>query len=508
MEYKSVWKNYTEEGLGALEAFAEDYIGFISTCKTERECASFALSCAKEQGYSSLDEAIADKKRLKPGDKVWAHAQGKALILVHVGTEPIEAGLNILGAHIDSPRLDVKQNPLYESNDLALLDTHYYGGIKHYQWVTTPLAIHGVVTKKTGESVEVVVGEDAGDPVFCVTDLLPHLAAEQMDKKARTVVEGENLDVLVGNRPLVVEKNDEAPGKEPVAEPAAAGTKPVATAAPAAPKAAASTPEEEVVAGIENLAEKEPVKAMLLKLLFEHYGIEEKDFLSAELEVVPAGPARDCGFDRSMVIGYGQDDRVCAYPSLRAQLAQKKPKRTCVCIFTDKEEVGSIGATGMASRFFENTIAEVMELAGEGSGLALRRALTASHMLSSDVGAGFDPLYPSVFEAKNAAYLGRGLVLTKYTGARGKNGSNDASAEYVAKVRAILDGAGVAFHTSELGRVDAGGGGTIAYISAEYGMNVIDSGVAVLSMHSPWEVASKADIYEAYKGYQAFLRDA
>lgn len=484
MEYQNIWKSYQESDLIEIEALAKDYIAFISAGKTERECASLAIDLAEKAGYQSLESILATAKKLKPGDKVWAHAQGKALIFVHLGTESLEKGLNILGAHIDSPRLDVKQNPLYEANDFALLDTHYYGGIKHYQWVTTPLALHGVVVKKSGESITIAIGEDAEDPVFCVTDLLIHLAAEQMEKKAKSVVEGENLDLLVGSRPLLVDDPDETED------------------------ATTKTDSADEEGSLEKLAKKEPVKAMVLKLLSEKYDIEEEDFLSAELEVVPAGPARDCGFDRSMVLGYGQDDRVCAYPSLRAQLAVENPKKTTVCILADKEEIGSVGATGMTSRFFENTIAEIMELAGEGSGLALRRALAASSMLSSDVSAGFDPLYASVFEAKNSAYLGKGLVFNKYTGARGKSGSNDASAEYMARIRSIMEKHDVAFHTSELGRVDAGGGGTIAYILAEYGMDVIDSGVAVLSMHSPWEVSSKADIYEAYKGYQAFLQDA
>ena len=407
-------------------------------------------------------------RALKAGDKVWALSHGKALVLAHLGARPLAEGMNILGAHIDSPRLDLKQNPLYEANDFAFLDTHYYGGIKSYQWVTLPLALHGVIAKKDGTVVDVRVGEDAGDPVFCVTDLLIHLAGKQMAKKANEVVEGEDLDILMGNRPLVVEGDD---AKD---------------------------------------AEKEPVKAFALKLLVEKYGIDEEDFLSAEIEVVPAGRARELGFDRSMVIGYGQDDRVCAYTSLAAQLAlgDEVPDKTAVCVLVDKEEIGSVGATGMASQFFENAVAEIMELAGEGGPLPLRRALAASSMLSSDVSAGFDPAYASVFEAKNSAYLGRGLVFNKYTGSRGKSGSNDASAEYVARIRRIMDDAGVAFQTAELGRVDAGGGGTIAYIPAKYGMDVIDSGVAVLSMHSPWEVSSKADIYEARKGYEAFLRNA
>lgn len=476
MEREVAWKKYDEASLDELEALAVDYIDFISENKTERECAAAAIAAAEDAGYDSLADCIAAGTAMGPGSKLWACAQGKAVILVHVGAAPISEGMNILGAHIDSPRLDIKQNPLYETSDFALLDTHYYGGIKNYQWTALPLALHGVVAKTDGEVVEVNIGDDPADPVFCVTDLLPHLGSQQMDKKGSKVVEGEDLDVLVGNRPLAATDADEADDGAGKAE----GDK----------------------------ASKDPVKAYVLALLSDKYGIAEEDFLSAELEVVPAGRARDLGFDRSMVIGYGQDDRVCAYTSLAAQLAlgDDIPARTAVCVLVDKEEIGSVGASGMASMFFENTIAEIMALTGEDSPIALRRALTRSRMLSSDVSAGFDPAYASVFEAKNSAYLGRGLVFNKYTGARGKSGSNDASAEYVALVRRIMDDAGVSFQTAELGRVDAGGGGTIAYIPAKYGMDVIDSGVPVLSMHSPWEVTSKADIYEARRGYEAFLR--
>ena len=476
MEREVAWKKYDEASLDELEALAVDYIDFISENKTERECAAAAIAAAEDAGYDSLADCIAAGTPVGPGSKLWACAQGKAVILVHVGAAPISEGMNILGAHIDSPRLDIKQNPLYETNDFALLDTHYYGGIKKYQWTALPLALHGVVAKTDGEVVEVNIGDDPADPVFCVTDLLPHLGSQQMDKKGSKVVEGEDLDVLVGNRPLAATGADEADDGTGKAE----GDK----------------------------ASKDPVNAYVLALRSDKYGIAEEDFLSAELEVVPAGRARDLGFDRSMVIGYGQDDRVCAYTSLAAQLAlgDDIPARTAVCVLVDKEEIGSVGASGMASMFFENTIAEIMALAGESSPLRLRRALTRSRMLSSDVSAGFDPAYASVFEAKNSAYLGRGLVFNKYTGARGKSGSNDASAEYVALVRRIMDDAGVSFQTAELGRVDAGGGGTIAYIPAKYGMDVIDSGVPVLSMHSPWEVTSKADIYEARRGYEAFLR--
>ena len=496
MEREAAWKTYDEAASEAVEALASDYRDFISDNKTERECVTTAVAKAEAAGYRPLAEAVATGRALAPGDKVWATAQGKALVLVQLGESPLAAGMNILGAHVDSPRLDLKQNPLYEANGFALLDTHYYGGIKNYQWTALPLALHGVVAKTDGSVVEVNVGEDPADPVFCVTDLLPHLGRAQMEKKGSAVVEGEDLDVLVGNRPLVAEA-----GKAPAAEGAPAlqgGGDAAAAAAPLDDAAPAAD------------APKDPVKAFALALLADKYGIAEEDFLSAELEVVPAGRARDLGFDRSMIIGYGQDDRVCAYTSLVAQLAlaDEVPTKTAVTVLVDKEEIGSVGATGMKSLFFENVIAEVMALAGEEGALPLRRALASSSMLSSDVSAGFDPAYASVFEAKNAAFLGRGLVFNKYTGARGKSGSNDASAEYMARVRRVMDDAGVSFQTAELGKVDAGGGGTIAYIPARYGMDVIDSGVPVLSMHAPWEVTSKADIYEARRGYEAFLRNA
>lgn len=484
MERPVAWKGYDDAALTDLESVARDYIDFISENKTERECAASALAQAEAAGYRSLDDAVSEGRTLKPGDKVWASDHGKALILVHLGSEPIDEGANILGAHIDSPRLDLKQNPLYEDKELMFLDTHYYGGIKNYQWVALPLALHGVVAKKDGSVVEVRIGEDADDPVFCVTDLLPHLGRAQMEKKGSEVVEGECLDVLAGNRPVVGAAVEAADG---------------CGEAPSGKAEADGKP-------------KGSVKAFALELLAQKYGIEEEDFLSAEIEVVPAGRARELGFDRSMIIGYGQDDRVCAYTSLRAQLAlgDAVPRRTAVTVLVDKEEIGSVGATGMESNFFENTMAEIMALADDARPLSLRlrRALKASRMLSSDVSAAFDPAYASVFEAKNTAFLGRGLVFNKYTGARGKSGSNDASAEFVARVRRVMDDAGVAFQTGELGRVDAGGGGTIAYIPAKYGMDVIDSGVAVLSMHSPWEVTSKADVYEAYRGYCAFLENA
>ena len=467
MERKNAWKTYTAEQLDELHYLCEGYKAYISDNKTERECCDAAVEMAREGGYVELGEAVAAGKQLKAGDKVYVVNRGKSLMLVNLGTDDLEAGVNILGAHIDSPRMDLKQNPLEEKNDLLTLDTHYYGGIKKYQWVTIPLAIHGVVAKKDGSIVNVCVGEDEGDPVFCVTDLLIHLSQEQLTKEASKVIDGEMLDVLCGGRPVVIEGND-------------------------AKKA----------------DDKDLVKKGVLAILKETLDIEEEDLLSAELEVVPAGPARDLGFDRSMILGYGQDDRSCAYTSLVAQIDEKDVRRTSVCLLVDKEEVGSVGATGMTSRFFENSMAEVLALAGKQGDLALRRCLTNSQMLSSDVSAGFDPTFASAFEAKNSSYLGRGLTFNKFTGARGKHGSNDADAEYVAKVRRVMDEGGVNWQTAELGRVDLGGGGTIAYILAEYGMSVIDCGVPVLSMHSPWETTSKADIYEAYRGYRSFLERA
>lgn len=454
MERKNVWTSYDERQLKELETLNEGYKDFLSRGKTERECVNLAVSMAEAAGYQNLDEV----KELKAGDKVYAVGMKKTIVLYQIGTKPIEEGMNILGAHIDSPRLDLKQNPLYEDTDLAYLDTHYYGGVKKYQWVTLPLAIHGVVAKKDGSVVEVVIGEEESDPVVGITDLLIHLAGKQMEKKASVVIEGEDLDVLIGSRPL--------PGEE-----------------------------------------KDAVKAGILSILKEKYDMEEEDFLSAELEVVPAGKARDFGLDRSMIMSYGQDDRVCAYTSFAAMLETDKVERTAVCILVDKEEIGSVGATGMHSKFFENTTAEVMDRMGVYSELTLRRTLANSSMLSSDVNAAYDPTYAAVFEKKNCAYFGRGVVFSKYTGARGKSGSNDASAEYLGKLRKVMDDHQVAFQTAELGRVDIGGGGTIAYIPAAYGMNVIDSGVAVLSMHAPWEICSKADIYEAKKCYMAFLKD-
>ncbi len=459
MERKNAWETYNKEELKELEVLNQEYREFLDTGKTERECVQSIIKMAAEAGYEDLAKVIEEKRTLSAGDKVYAVCMGKSIALFHIGTEPIEKGLSILGAHIDSPRLDIKQNPLYEEQELAYLDTHYYGGIKKYQWVTIPLALHGVVVRKDGTSVEIIVGEDENDPVFCITDLLVHLAQEQQEKKASKVIAGEDLNLLVGSRPL----------KD---------------------------------------VDKDKVKAQILKILKEKYDMEEEDFLSAELEVVPAGKAREAGFDKSMILAYGQDDRVCAYTSLAAILEMEEAKKTQCCLLVDKEEIGSVGATGMRSKFFENTVAELLECMGQYSELTLRRALSHSKMLSSDVSAAFDPVYASVFEKKNAAYFAKGLVFNKFTGSRGKSGSNDANAEYIGELRRIMEKHNVAYQTAELGKVDAGGGGTIAYILSLYGMEVIDSGVAVLNMHAPWEITSKADVYEAKKGYVAFLKEA
>ncbi len=463
MERKNAWEKYPEgTKREAVFQFAEEYRQFISNCKTERECVTALEKVAKEAGFVDLKEVMDKKVSLKAGDKVYANNMGKGLALFVLGKKDLEEGMNILGAHIDSPRMDLKQNPMYEDTDLCMLDTHYYGGVKKYQWVTLPLALHGVVAKKDGTVVTVNIGDKPGDPVLGVSDLLIHLAADQLDKKGAKVIEGENLDLLIGSIPTSEDKEDV----------------------------------------------KEKVKANILSIIEKEYGFEEEDFLSAEIEVVPAGEARDYGLDRSMIMGYGHDDRVCAYPSFVATLQTENPEYTSVCLLVDKEEIGSVGASGMQSHFFEDCVAEVMNATGKYSGIALRRALRNSKVLSSDVSAAFDPNYPAVMEKRNAAYFGRGLVFNKYTGARGKSGSNDANAEYVGKLRNMMDTNEVYFQTAELGKVDQGGGGTIAYILANYGMNVIDSGVAVLNMHAPWEIISKVDLYEALLGYKVFLKEA
>ena len=464
MERRNAWKVYDQTELEKLDKINETYKNCLDDGKTERECITLAVKKAEAAGYKNLKELQKERVKLKAGDKVYAVCMDKSIALFIIGQEPLENGMNILGAHIDSPRIDVKQNPLYENEELAYLDTHYYGGIKKYQWVTLPLAIHGVIAKKDGTIVPVSIGDEEEDPVFVITDLLVHLASKQLEKKGNVVVEGEKLDLLIGSRPL---EQDPSLDQE----------------------------------------EKEAVRANVMELLKKYYDMEEEDFLSAELEIVPAGKARDCGLDRSMVLAYGQDDRVCAFTSLFAILDTPQVTRTGCFILVDKEEIGSVGATGMHSRFFENVVAELVAMTDGESELKVRRALQNSRMLSSDVSAAYDPMYADVFEKRSSAFFGKGLVFNKFTGSRGKSGSNDANAEYLAKIRGVMDDADVSYQFAELGKVDAGGGGTIAYIMANYGMEVIDSGVAVLSMHAPWEVTSKADVYEAYKGYVAFLKN-
>jgi len=462
MERKNAWTTYTECDKEQLNAVAARYIDYLSCGKTERECVTLAVKMAEEKGYKDLKKLIADGTAVVPGDRVYYDNMGKSLMLFIVGEQPMEKGFNILGAHIDSPRIDVKQNPVYEDGEFAYLDTHYYGGIKKYQWVTIPLALHGVIVKKDGTVVNVCVGEKDDDPVFCISDLLIHLSAEQMGKTAATVITGEQLDLIVGSMPVKLSEDEEKTAKDNI-----------------------------------------------LNILKETYDVEEEDFLSAELEIVPAGRARDMGFDRSMILGYGHDDRVCAYAQLEAMFGiEGIPAKTCACILADKEEIGSVGATGMQAKYFENAVAELMNLKGEYCELKLRRALSACKMLSCDVSAGYDPAFPSAFEKKNTAFLGRGVCFNKFTGARGKSGSNDANPEYIAQLRRIMEENNVSYQTAELGRVDVGGGGTIAYICALYGMEVIDSGVAVLGMHAPWETISKADLYEACKAYKAFVLNA
>lgn len=451
---ESAWKKYNENQLRELEQLAIQYRTFLDNGKTERECVTETVQMAEQAGYVNLQKVL--EGALPMQDKVYATFMNKTIALFHLGTQPLEKGLQIMGAHIDSPRLDLKQTPLYEDNGMAYWDTHYYGGIKKYQWVTIPLAIHGVVAKKDGTVITLNIGEKEEDPVIGITDLLVHLAGDQLEKKGAKVVEGEALDVLVGNRPLTGE-------------------------------------------------EKDAVRAGILNVLNKEYGLEEDDFVSAEIEIVPAGRARDCGLDRSMIMAYGQDDRVCAFASLSAFLRAEQQERAMCCLLVDKEEIGSVGATGMKSRFFENTLAELINLTDNYSDIKLRRALQNSRMLSVDVSSAFDSVYATAFDKHNSAYLGHGVVLKKYTGARGKSGANDANAEYIGMLRNVLDNAEVSYQTAELGKIDLGGGGTISYIMARYGMEVIDSGVPVLSMHAPWETISKADLYEAERGYYAFL---
>ncbi len=482
MESKNLWSTYSTEQLEELNRISDKYKECLDAGKTERECVELSIRMAEKSGYRNLEEIRSSGEKLTPGDKVYAVNMNKMLALFRIGKEPLSHGMNILGAHIDSPRIDVKQNPLYENEEFAYLDTHYYGGIKKYQWVAQPLSLHGVIAKKDGTVQKVSIGEEPGDPVFVITDLLIHLAQEQMEKKASKVIEGEKLDLLIGNRPIeeVLGASDEDGEAEDTA---------AADAKNAAKK-----------------AQKDAVKANVLRILKEKYDMDEEDFVSAELEIVPAGKARDCGLDRSMILSYGQDDRVCAFTSLFAMLDITDAKKTGCCLLVDKEEIGSVGATGMHSRFFENTVAELIAMTEGESELKTRRALSNSRMLSSDVSAAYDPMFAEAFEKRSSAFFARGITFNKFTGSRGKSGSNDANAEYIAALRKVMDDAGAAYQFSELGRVDLGGGGTIAYIMANYGMEVIDSGVAVLNMHAPYEVTSKADVYEAVKGYRAFLK--
>lgn len=452
----------------SLDEIVKSYKKFLDNGKTERECVEQIVEKAEQCGYKN---ALA-LSSIKAGDKVYIKKMEKAIALFEIGSEKIENGLNILGAHIDSPRLDAKQNPLYEKDFLTYLNTHYYGGIKKYQWVTIPLAIHGVVCKTDGSTVKVTVGEDEKDPVFCISDILPHLAQEQMKKTGSELIKGEDLDVVIGCKiPPKKDANDKKKKKDKAEE------------------------------------ENDSGKKQILEILSKKYTISEADFQSAELEIVPAGKARDMGFDRSMILGYGQDDRSCAFASFLAMIDSKAGKRTNCCLCVDKEEIGSVGATGMDSNFFENALAEIIaRLDGEQySELTLRRALANSNMLSSDVNSAYDPINASLYDKENASFLGAGLVLNKYTGSRGKSGASDANPEFIAKIRGCFDNAGVAYQMAELGKVDQGGGGTIAYLSAKYGMNVIDAGVAVLSMHAPWEITATEDLKQAYNGYRAFL---
>ena len=452
---KTVWEKLNDSQKDELMQFNKEYIDFLSVSKTERAFVNNSIALVEKAGFKNLSEVT----ELKPGDKVYSTNKGKNILAFIIGKEPIRNGLNLLGAHIDSPRTDLKQHPLYESNGLVLLDTHYYGGIKKYQWVARPMALVGVVVKKDGTVIDINIGDDDNDPVVGISDLLIHLAADQMSKTGAKVVEGEALDVLVGSIP----KKD---------------------------------------------TEKDPVKAYILDLLKEKYDIEEDDFISSEIEVVPAGKARDYGLDRPMIMGYGHDDKVCAYTSLRAVLDfEGTPDRTACAILVDKEEIGSVGNTGMQSAYFDHAIAKMLAMQNESSLVAFNDTMDNSRMLSSDVSAAFDPLYPEVMETKNASFFGKGICFNKYTGSRGKGGSNDANAEYMAKIRKIMDENDCYFQTCELGKVDVGGGGTIAYIMANKNMDVIDAGIAVQNMHAPCEVVSKADVYEAYRAYIAFLKD-
>ncbi|MGL5314644.1 MAG: aminopeptidase [Peptostreptococcaceae bacterium] len=456
-EFKNAWEVERKNNkIDEVMSYSKEYMNFLDNGKTERTSAREIVKIAKENGYISIEEAM-NNGSVKAGDKIYAVNKDKAVALFIMGQNKLEKGMKVVGGHIDVPRIDLKQNPLYQEANLGFFKTHYYGGIKKYQWTALPLAIHGLVILNDGTKVDICIGEDESDPVFCITDLLVHLAGDQMQKKLADGITGESLNVLVGHMPLEGE-------------------------------------------------EKEAIEQNILKLLNEKYGMVEEDFLSAEIEVVPAGRARDLGFDRSMVMAYGHDDRVCSYGAVKAIIETENPEYAAVALCVDKEEVGSQGNTGMHSKFFENTVAELIALEGEYCDLKVRRAMANSKVLSADVSAGYDPNYPDVYEKRNSAYMGHGVVLNKYTGARGKSGCNDANAEFTAEVRRIFNNAGVVWQTSELGKVDQGGGGTIAYILANYGAEVIDCGVGVLNMHAPYEIVSKVDIYEMFKGYKAFFK--
>lgn len=459
----NLWNVYDKKQLKELELFAKDYRDFLDAGKTERECVDIIINLIEQQGYVELVKLQKENKKIMPGDRVYAVKMDKSIILYQIGAAPMEKGMNILGAHIDSPRLDIKMNPLYEEGGFAYMDTHYYGGIKKYQWVTIPLSLHGVVVKKDGTTVILNIGEDEDDPVFFISDLLVHLASEQLEKKAAKVIEAEALDIIVGSKPIVINEGNS----------------------------------------------KDAVKKGILAILKDTYDIEEEDFVSAELEVVPAGLAREVGFDRSMIMAYGQDDRVCAFAALRAilEMQNNKDDRTCCCILTDKEEIGSVGATGMRSHFFYDTTAEVMNLKEAYHDLLLRRCMENSNMLSCDVTSAFDPTYSAEFDKNNVAYFGKGIVIKKFSGIKGKSGTNDANAEYIGKIRGVFEHAGILSQSSEMGKVDVGGGGTIAYMLALYGMNVVDMAVPLLNMHAPYEVTSKSDLYETMRGYKAFLEE-
>jgi aspartyl aminopeptidase len=461
---KNCWQELGPDGREAAFKLCDDYIDFLSECKTERECVAYICELARENGFGPLETLMGRGNQVSPGDKILVNYKNKAAIMFVIGKEDIEKGLNLICSHLDAPKIDLKPAPLYQDEGIAFLKTHYYGGIKKYQWTTIPMEIHGVIIKKNGERLECALGDDPDEAVYTITDLLPHLARKQVEKKMSEAIKGEGLNIVFGSIPDLTDGEDEK--------------------------------------------NKNRVKTAILKMLKDKYGIEEEDFISAELTAVPAGPARHVGLDHSMVGGYGQDDRVCVYTSFKAIMDIKAPVKTCAAVFVDREEIGSMGNTGMQSRLLENTVAEILSLTSDGySDLRLRRALSNSKVLSADVTAAIDPNYEGTHDKYNASRLGNGVVLERYTGSRGKSGTSEASAEYVAQVREVFNSGNIVWQTGELGKVDLGGGGTIAQFLANYGMEVIDCGVALLSMHSPFEVASKADIYMTYLAYKTFYEN-